>query len=373
MKIIISKSRLFSRKRSRITISRHDIVRLITIIRVKTRVTNADSPSLRPLYPELSPYNTALIERETLSQGHAHQIYIEQCGNPNGIPVIFLHGGPGSACRPQHRRYFDPALYRIILFDQRGCGRSLPLGELENNTTQYLVADMETIRQRLAIQQWVVFGGSWGSTLSLYYAQRHPERVLAMILRGVFLGRQQDIDWVYAPHGAAQFFPDNWQQLMQSISPNGHHAPLEAFMDSLLAPARQQQTCMAQALYNWQSMIGRLAPLDTLSTLDIDQLIAHFQIQLHFARQRCFISDHVILDKIDTIRHIPAWLIQGRYDLVCPAKQTWELHQAWPESQLNFIHLAGHAGDEAAVIDALVSATDAASQRLSGLVSSQTA
>jgi len=329
-------------------------------------VTNAQSPSLRPLYPELTPYTTDLIERETLSRGHAHQIYIEQCGNPEGIPVIFLHGGPGSACQPQHRRYFNPELYRIILFDQRGCGRSQPLGELENNTTQHLVTDMETIRQQLAIEQWVIFGGSWGSTLGLYYAQQRPERVLSMILRGVFLGRQQDIDWVYAPHGAAQFFPDNWQQLIESLDSHQQHAPLEAFMAGLLSSDRQQQTKMAQALYNWQSMIGRLAPLKDLPALDFDQLIAHFQIQLHFARQHCFISDHLILDKIDTIRHIPAWLIQGRYDLVCPAKQTWELHQAWPESQLNFIHLAGHAGDEAAVVDALVVATDTVAQQFLG-------
>jgi proline iminopeptidase len=336
-------------------------------------VTNAQTPSFRPLYPELSPYSTDLISREVLSHGGAHQIYVEQCGNPKGIPVIFLHGGPGSACRPQHRRYFDPAVYRIILFDQRGCGRSRPLGELENNTLQYLMADMEIIRQHLAIQQWVIFGGSWGSTLGLCYAQQYPEQVLAMILRGIFLARQQDIDWVYAQEGAAQLFPDVWQRLMQHLDPIERAAPISAFMDALLTTDKQQQTTIAYALYDWQSMIGRLAPLEDELTLDEEQLIAHFQIQLHFALQQCFIEQHAILDNIDTIHHIPAWLIQGRYDLVCPVKQTLALHQAWPDSRLNLIHLAGHAGDEPAVIHALIAATSTVAHRLSHLVNDHTA
>jgi proline iminopeptidase len=293
-----------------------------------------------------------------LSHGGAHQIYIEQCGNPKGIPVIFLHGGPGSACRSHHRRYFDPALYRIILFDQRGCGRSKPLGELENNTTQYLMTDMEVIRQKLAIQKWLVFGGSWGSTLALCYAQHHPEQVFAMVLRGIFLGRQSDIDWVYDLQGVAALFPDAWQRLMQHITPSERSSPLNAFLKRLVNTERQQQINMAHALYEWQRLIGRLAPAEHQPTLDESQLIAHYRIQLHFATQQCFIRHHAILDNIDSIRHIPTWLIQGRYDLVCPVKQTWTLYQAWPESQLNLIHLAGHAGDEAAVIDALVATTD---------------
>lgn len=331
-------------------------------------MTKAPTPSFRPLYPELTPYSTDLIDREMLSHGRAHQIYVEQCGNPEGIPVIFLHGGPGSACRPQHRRYFDPALYRIILFDQRGCGRSKPLGELENNTTQHLMADMAFLRQYFDIQQWVVFGGSWGSTLALCYAQHHPQHVLAMVLRGIFLARQADIDWVYAHHGVAQLFPDAWQQLMQHIALLEQTSPLAAFMAALLDTDRQQQTTMAQALYDWQSLIGRLMPLNNQLTLDEAQLIAHYRIQLHFALQQCFIAHHAILDNIDTIRHIPTWLIQGRYDLVCPVKQTWELYQAWPESQLSLIHLAGHAGDELAVIDALISATDTVAHQYANLV-----
>lgn len=336
-------------------------------------MNNAQSPSFHPLYPELTPYSTDVINREVLSHGGAHQIYIEQCGNPAGIPVVFLHGGPGSACRPQHRRYFDPSLYRIILFDQRGCGRSRPLGELENNTIQHLITDMEIIRQQLAIQQWVVFGGSWGSTLGLYYAQQYPEQVLAMILRGIFLARQQDIDWVYTQDGAAQLFPDVWQRLMQHLAPIERTTPIPAFMNALLSNDKQQQTNIAYALYDWQSMIGRLALIDNQSTLDEEQLIAHFQIQLHFALQQCFIEQHAILDNIGTLHPIPAWLIQGRYDLVCPVKQSLELHQAWPNSQLNLIHLAGHAGDEPAVIDALINATNTVAQRLSNLVNDDSA
>jgi len=287
-----------------------------------------------------------------------HQVYVEECGNPEGIPVVFLHGGPGSGCRPQHRCYFDPERYRIILFDQRGCGRSIPHGELENNSTDYLIADMEAIRQQLNIDNWVIFGGSWGATLGLCYALHYPKNVLAMILRGVFLGRQQDIDWVYAEGGASKLFPDAWQNLVEHLPLTAQKAPLKAFYEQLTQTDEIHQMAAAQTLQAWESTIVTLRDYEYQhdQTKEAGPL-AHSRIQLHFALNECFIAAKPILDNIEPIRNIPTIIVHGRYDIVCPMQQTWELSQAWPEANLNIVAMAGHAAGEPALVEALVTAT----------------
>lgn len=211
-----------------------------------------------PLYPDIEPYQTHHIAMEPIASGSCHQVYVEECGNPTGIPVVFLHGGPGSGCRPQHRRYFDPKIYRIILFDQRGCGRSTPLGELENNSSQFLVHDMETIRQNLNISQWLIFGGSWGATLALLYAQQYPKNVTAMILRGVFLGREEDINWVYAEGGASKLFPDAWHELVKNLAPSEQKFPLKAYFQKLTEEEKPVQIETAKTLQAWESTIVKL-------------------------------------------------------------------------------------------------------------------
>ena len=311
-----------------------------------------------PLYPEIEPYSTHLIDMEALSNGLCHQVYVEECGNPDGIPVVFLHGGPGSGCRPSHRCYFDPDIYRIILFDQRGCGRSLPHGELENNTLDYLIADMETIRQTLNLEQWIIFGGSWGATLGLVYAQHHPQNVLAMILRGVFLGRQQDIDWVYAEGGASKLFPDAWQNLVEHLPKTEQKSPLNAYYQQLTGHDELHQMAAAKTLQAWESTIVTLRDHEYQHDKTRNPSpLAHSRIQLHYALNECFLSELPILDNIDTIRNIPTTIIHGRYDIVCPIQQTWELHQHWPEAELQIIPMAGHAAGEPALVNALISAT----------------
>ncbi len=317
------------------------------------------------LYPDIEPYQTHQISMEALENGQHHQIYVEECGNPNGIPIIFLHGGPGSGCRSQHRRYFDPDNYRIILLDQRGCGRSLPHGELEHNSTHYLIADMEAIRQTLTIDRWLIFGGSWGATLALCYAQQYAENVLAMILRGVFLGRQQDIDWVYAEGGASKLFPDAWHNLVHHLPESDQQAPLNAYYQQLTSVNELHQMMAAKRLQTWEGTIVSMRDHDYKPdpSQDIGPL-AHARIQLHFALNHCFIADNPILANIDKIRRIPTMIIHGRYDIVCPIQQSWQLSQAWPEAELSIIPMAGHAASEPALINALVKATRTMAKRL---------
>lgn len=317
------------------------------------------------LYPDIEPYATHRIEMEPLNNGQHHQIHVEECGNPEGIPVVFLHGGPGSGCRPQHRCYFDPNIYRIILFDQRGCGRSLPHGELENNSTAFLVSDMEKIRQQLNVQCWIIFGGSWGATLGLCYAQLYPDKVLAMILRGVFLGRKQDIDWVYAQGGASKLFPDAWQNLVAALPKSEQKEPLKFYYQQLTNVDELHQMAAAKTLQAWESTIVTLRDHEHKPDLTQDPSpLAHSRIQLHFALNECFIAEAPILEDIAKIREIPTIIVHGRYDIVCPIQQTWELHQEWPEAELNIIPMAGHAAGEPALINALISATKSIARTL---------
>jgi proline iminopeptidase len=314
---------------------------------------------MRTLYPDIEPFHSQLLSREEMPDGRRHEVYFEQCGNPQGIPVIFMHGGPGSGCRPQHRCYFDPTLYHVILFDQRGCGRSLPSGELEHNTTDYLIADMEAIRTLLNIDRWMLFGGSWGATLALAYARQHSQHVSNIVLRGTFLGRQQDIDWVYSAGGASRVFAEAWHALVKELPTTGQTKPLAHYYQQLTQSDEQQQIVAANTLQNWEATIVMLR--EQHYQPDIEQSagpLAHSRIQLHYALNGCFLAGKPLLESIEQINHIPAVIIHGRYDMVCPMQQSWEVYQRWPKSHFEVLPLAGHAASEPAIIDALVRTTD---------------
>jgi len=327
---------------------------------------------MHELYPDIEPFFSEHMLADSLNPDGTHQIYVEQCGNPSGIPVVFLHGGPGSGCRAQHRCYFDPEIYHIILFDQRGCGRSRPSGELANNTTQALILDMEQIRQQLDINSWMLFGGSWGATLGLYYAQHYPSRVSSMILRGVFLGRPQDIDWVYTANGAAKLFPEAWQQLVKPLPLAEQSAPLPCLYRQLTGDNAKLSTDAFSRLQLWESSIVMLRDYhyggETVTKGNAENsAIAPAIIQLHYSLNHCFIADQPLLDNLEPIGDIPTQLIHGRYDLVCPVEQSWQLSQRWPQANLNItnlnvvnlniVPLAGHAASEPALVDALIAAT----------------
>lgn len=318
------------------------------------------------LYPDIEPFHSQMLPRETLPNGQQHQIYIEQCGNPDGIPVLFLHGGPGSGCRPQHRCYFDPARYHIILFDQRGCGRSLPAGELASNDMAHLIADMEAIRQLLNINKWQLFGGSWGATLALCYARQYPQQVSSMILRGTFLGRQQDIDWVYAAGGASKVFADAWQAFTGNVPADQQATPLNYYFRQLTDPDPAVQQAAANTLQQWEASIVMMRdePVFEAPQDSSPGPLAHSRIQLHFALNQCFIADQPILPDLSVLRSVPTIIIHGRYDMVCPFQQSWLVKQQLPEAALRIVPLAGHAAGEPALIDALVQATDEMAERL---------
>ena len=316
------------------------------------------------LYPDIEPFhhdyltvgNDALSVEDT---AQTHQLYIEQCGNPSGIPVVFLHGGPGSGCRPSHRCFFDPELYHIILFDQRGCGRSRPQGSLVNNTTAHLVQDIEAIRRHLSIDKWLVFGGSWGTTLALCYAQQFSERVTGLILRGIFLARQQDIDWFYSEQGAAKIFPEAWQHLVEQLPSSAQAQPLSAIYQQLSSDEMQISNAMLLKIQHWETNLihwKNLVSTDDITLKEDDKAAAI--IQLYYSMHQCFIENTPLLEHINTIRHIPTTIIHGRQDMVCPVEQAWLLSQSWPEAQLFIIEMAGHVANEPKMIDALVNATN---------------
>jgi len=306
---------------------------------------------LHSLYRKIEPF-----DQQHLNRGSVHQIYIEQCGNKNGIPVVFLHGGPGAGCNEQHRCYFDPAIYHIILFDQRGCGRSKPQGELSDNNTAALVEDVDAIREHLGISQWLIFGGSWGATLGLLYAQNYPERVLGMILRGVFLGRPQDIDWAYSSSGAAQLLPQAWHNLVESLPVELQQKPLQSIYQQLINSDEEISRDTFFKLQQWESAILNIQPYQPPgegSTINKNPAI----IQIHYSVNNCFISQSPILKQIDKVRDISMQIIHGRYDFVCPVEQAWLLSHHCPQAKLNVIDKAGHLANEPLIIDALIAAT----------------
>jgi len=314
------------------------------------------SQERRTLYPALEPFDAGRLRVSEL-----HELYYEQSGNPQGKPVVFVHGGPGGGTEPRMRRFFDPAAYRIILFDQRGCGRSTPHAELRENTTWDLVADMERLRNHLAIDRWQVFGGSWGSTLALAYAETHPERVTELVLRGIFLVRKQEIDWFYQ-RGASALFPDAWEGYLAPIPEAERGDLLHAYYARLTGddPAVRQEAARAWSVWEGSTSTLFTDPGLIAKTAGDAFSLAFARIECHYFVNQCwFPNDGALLEGVSKIRHIPAVIVQGRYDVVCPLESAWALHRAWPEANLVIVPDAGHSAMEAGNTDALVRATDA--------------
>jgi proline iminopeptidase len=289
-----------------------------------------------------------------------HQIYYEQSGNPAGKPVVVLHGGPGGGSVPFYRQYFNPQKYRIILFDQRGCGKSKPHAELQENTTWHLVEDIETLRQYLQIEQWIVFGGSWGSTLSLAYSQTYPECCLGLILRGIFLLRKKEIDWFYQT-GANNIFPDAWEHYLKPIPPDERGDLLSAYYDRLTSPDLAVRLESARAWSVWEASTSKLLQdPELMSKFGADEFaVAFARIECHyFMNSGFFNQEDQLIQGVDRIRHIPSVIVQGRYDIVCPMISAWELHKAWPEAEFIVIPDAGHSMTELGIQTALLEASD---------------
>ncbi|MCF8605490.1 prolyl aminopeptidase [Gordonia sp. HY442] len=316
---------------------------------------------MRTLYPEIEPYAS-----DHLSVGDGQEIYWETTGNPDGKPVVFVHGGPGGGTSGAQRRFFDPRRYRIVLFDQRGCGKSRPHisdgADLSVNTTDHLIADMEALREHLGIDRWQVFGGSWGSTLGLAYAQRHPDRVTELVLRGIFLLRRSEIDWYYNG-GAANVFPDVWERYLEPIPdderPGGdRHTDLVSVYHRLLnGDDRQAAQDAASAWADWEGRTSYLAPRPPSGDGGPWDL-AFATIENHYFVNHGFIDDGQLLRDVGSIEHIPAVIVQGRYDVVCPMRSAWDLHKAWPAADLHIVDDAGHASFEPGIVHHLVEATD---------------
>lgn len=312
---------------------------------------------MRTLYPEIEPYDSGHF-----SVTPVHKLYYEQCGNPKGKPVVFLHGGPGAGLIPDYRRFFDPEAYRVILFEQRGSGRSLPHASLDDNTTWHLVQDIEQLRQHFGVEQWLVFGGSWGSTLALAYAETHPDKVSGLVLRGIFLSRPKETRWFYEDsQGASAIFPDKWEEYVRTIPEAERGDMIAAYYRRLTSEDESVRLEAARAWSIWEASALKLLPdqklIDDFS--EPEMAIALARIECHYFMNNCFFdTDNYLLEQIDRIRHIPAVIVHGRYDVICPFMNAWDLHRAWPEAKLNIIADAGHSVTEAGIADALVTATD---------------
>lgn len=304
------------------------------------------------LYPELDSYHSDLLK-----VSETHTIYYEECGNPHGKPVVFLHGGPGSGCNPNQRRFFDPAHYHIILLDQRGCGRSLPLGETSKNTTDDLVSDIDKLRQHLNIDRWLVFGGSWGSTLALTYAIAHPSHITGLILRGIFLSRDSELDWFLGQ--SEQFFPEAWNNLLEFIQPNERNDVLEAYRKRIFADDIKISAPAAKRWNDYESSIMSLQPSTGSNNPVSDEVqVARARVQIHYIYNGCFVSHRNLLNEAAGLSHIPTIIVQGRYDMVCPPVTAWHLKQAMPHAEFHMIADAGHSAMEPGTCSALVAATE---------------
>ena len=312
------------------------------------------------LFPAIEPFDSGRLKVDDL-----HTLFYEQCGNPRGKPAVFVHGGPGGGSSDVHRRFWDPAVYRIVLFDQRGCGRSTPHAELRANTTWDLVEDMERLRTHLAIDRWQLFGGSWGSTLSLAYAQRHPERVTEMILRGIFLLRPDEIAWYYQ-EGASRIFPEAWETFLEPIPRDERHDMVAAYHRRLTSSNRNERIQAARAWSMWEGSTSRLIPDSELVERTGEPTFAEAfaRIECHyFINAGFFGKEDQLLANVDRIAHIPAVIVQGRYDIVCPARSAYELHKAWPGSTLIIAPQSGHSALEPEITSHLVAATGKLSTR----------
>ncbi|MFI6869294.1 prolyl aminopeptidase [Nocardia sp. NPDC050406] len=314
---------------------------------------------MRGLYPAIEPHGSGMLD-----VGDGQRIYWEESGNPAGKPVVFLHGGPGGGTAPFHRQFFDPLAYRIVLFDQRGCGRSTPHiadgATLETNTTWHLVADIEALREHLGIDRWQVFGGSWGSTLALAYSQTHPERVTELVLRGVFLLRRKEIDWYY--NGAAGYlYPDEWAKFLAPVPVEERDSDLVAVYHRLLHSEDEQVASAAAIAWStWEGATSSLLPQPdrVMESADPRFALAFARIENHYFMNGGFLGEGRLLRDIDRIAHIPGVIVQGRHDVVCPAVSAWDLHEAWANSELHMVHDAGHAASEPGITHHLVEATD---------------
>lgn len=316
---------------------------------------SVSEPTRRTLYPEIAPFRSGRLQVSAL-----HELYWEESGNPDGKPVVFIHGGPGGGSDPRQRRFFDPSAYRIILFDQRGCGRSTPHAELRDNTTWDLVEDLERLRAFLEVDRWQVFGGSWGSTLALAYATTHPERVTELVLRGIFLLRQKEIRWFYQ-EGASVIFPDAWEDYLAPIPEAERDDLLQAYHRRLTSDDERVRTEAARAWSTWEARTSMLLPSEALVARSAEDrfALAFARIECHYFVNRGFFErDGWLLEHAHRIRHLPMVIVQGRYDVVCPADSAWALHRALPESTLVIVDDAGHAAAEPGITHALVTATD---------------
>ena len=307
------------------------------------------------MFPEIQPYTTYRVRVSPL-----HDLYVEEVGNPQGQPALFLHGGPGAGLSDNHRRFFDPQHYRVILFDQRGSGKSTPHASLEENTTWDLVEDIEKIRKRLGISKWIVFGGSWGSTLALAYSETYPEAVSGLILRGIFLCRPEEIQWFYQK-GCDLIFPDLWEDYVRPIPRSERGDMIAAYYRRLTHPDEQVRQEAALAWSRWEGSTVKLIPDPEVIAhfSEIEMAISIARIECHYFINNCFFTqeDQLVRD-VSRIRAIPGVIVHGRYDVVCPVKNAWDLHKVWPESHLEMIRDAGHAVDEPGITDALIRATE---------------
>jgi proline iminopeptidase len=309
----------------------------------------------RELYPPIEPNRTGYLD-----VGGGHELYYEECGNPRGKPVVFLHGGPGGGCTPAMRRFWNPDIYRIILFDQRGSGKSKPHASLDDNTTWDLVNDIEVLRAAMQVDKWQVFGGSWGSTLALAYCQTHPEQVTEIVLRGIFMLRKKEIAWFYQ-HGASEMFPDRWQHYLAPIPEAERSDLLAAYYRRLTGDDEAERMAAAKAWSIWEGTTSTLLPnQDVADAFGADEMaLALARIECHYFVNNGFMDENQLIGNVDRIRHIPAVIVQGRYDVVCPVVSAWELANAWPEADLRIVADAGHAAFEPGNVHELIMATDA--------------
>jgi proline iminopeptidase len=311
----------------------------------------SDAPSTGNFYPEIEPYETGFID---VTGGH--RLAYELCGNPQGRPVLFLHGGPGAGCSTVHRRFFDPDIYRIILFDQRGAGRSTPTANIDANTTQDLVADIEVVRRRFDVRRWVVFGGSWGSTLALAYAASHPEACRALVLRGIWLSRASDLTWWF--EGLRGFFPEHWDAFVGFIPQRERGDLLEAYFRRLTEPDPAVHMPAAIAWSNYETSCETLLPKTEAPEPADARTLALARIEAHYMRNACFLREGELLDAVPRFRHVPGVIVHGRYDMLCPADAAFALAAAWPDATLHIVPDAGHAATEPGIRQGLVNATD---------------
>lgn len=309
---------------------------------------------MNDLYPEISPYHS-----EQLPVDARHQLYVEQVGNPHGQAALFLHGGPGAGCEPYHRRFFDPERYRVVLFDQRGAGRSTPHADLVDNTTWDLIADIEKIREHLGIERWLVFGGSWGSTLALAYAQTHPQRVSALVVRGVFLCRPHEIAWFYQ-QGASRLFPDYWADFVAPVDEDKRDNMLHAYHALLTGDDELRRLAAARAWSVWEGRTATLLPDAGVAShfAQAHVALSLARIECHYFMHDAYLQPNQLLQNVPLLAGIPGVIVHGRYDVICPLENAWQLHQAWPGSELKIVADAGHSAAEPAIRQQLIAATD---------------